>query len=998
MSYRYPATTYAIQSTPTEQQVPVNRYSRNSFDDAGVDNFSSPPGQDPEMMEVLTNVLPVASSSLQRRFGYSFWMNPTTKATHIYDYLSDLTGKREVLLTSPLYVRAQNDDGSDYNTNLFTPTAQATAPRAVTSRSYSYFANGQAADYLKWDGSATGGVTKWGIDINDIGTGTTAGPETPTTVADIGAGGPSGSIGPLSPTTMFFEPTSGEAWVNEDNAKAFDNAYATASLTGGGTSGGAPSALLEASGFGFNVPSGATITGVVAEINWGETPYYYQLADYHVFLLAGSTIGDDRVRNYNPGYPYAYYAYGSASDLWGATLTPAIVNAGTFGFAFQAQNTTTDNFDEDGNNLGGAGNDTASIDHMRMTVYYDMPPATPSWTDPNNVKVEDGLVATADVTTAETSQLQMTDFGFAISGADAITGIEVKVKAASDTSVQLRATLMKNGLVYGETKSHPVTNSTLDFLTYGDAQDLWNGVWTPTDINLTNFGVNLTAIAMSGSVPLSIDFVEITVYLGTGPITLGAATGGGNITLVNGRVYFGVFENSLTGHYSDLTPESASTGVLTAKDQPLSNLPVSVDPQVDTFNLLATADGGDETRLYLISSMPNGTTTYTDTMSELDLLAQPVFLSTDATGREFGVTGNDPPPVGAQYPTKHRGRLYLLNGPTLYWSKALEDITTDTSYIAGRWEEAFPPENSADVSEGAENGRGMLSDGINLYIGTEFKIRRLNGDAPFLESPDIVHNEVGIMNQDVWKITYLEGTPVGAMWLTPDLRIISSDFNTYKDVSTPIQGTLATVNKAAVRGAAYATFYANGPLDLYILAIPTGASTLNDTLCVFNLKTQKWFIWQLTDTVASFLYHTLSSGEPQLLIASDEAAIYELDPLANQDRVNNTAVPFTVTARTTWLDLGDAQLRKFLNEIEVLTGDAAMTVLVEGATTLSHFSATPHTPASRVVSVSPRGEYKVYLAGSTTKDRYYRLTFTSTGTTQNVLGGYSIESIAVNRQ
>lgn len=1010
MSLRYPNYQTVTKQTATDEQSPVNKYAQTDFSEAGVDNATSASAQDPEMFEALSNVRPIDDGSIRRRPGYAYWMNPGAPTQHFYDYQSDVTGKREVILTAANYVRAQNDDGSDYNTDLFTPVVQAAAPRSVVSRSYAYFADGQEEDYLKWDGSATNGMSKWGIDINDTGAGTTAGPEAPFTVTDVGAGGPSGSIGPLLPAVAanVANTPDSPAWTAPGNAKVFDGQVATVSVEGGssspgpGTASGTPSDYLQTTDFGFNVPGSATITGVIAEV------YRYdgganQNDDKEVNLIVnGVIVGANKAAYGSPGVFGAWLVYGGASDLWGMALTPADINANDFGLSYAVWNTTEDSWstDEFGNpieNLGGHGADNTYVDAMRITVYYDMPPAIASWTDPDNIKIEDGLVATAEVTTSETSQLQASDFGFSIAGGDAITGIQVNVKCAATETVQLRLNLLKNGILYGEVKSHPVTSASLAFLSYGNASDLWAGVWTPTDLNALNFGISLTALKMAGAAEIEIDYVEIIIYLGTGSLTLGAATAAGDITLIDGRVYYAVFSNSLTPHYSDLTPPSNSTGPLTTEDQPISNIPVSVDPQVDTVVLLATADAGDATRLYLLASLPNGTTTYTDTMDELTLLTQPVYLSTDLSGEEFGVTGNNPPPVGALYPTKHRGRIYLLNGPTLHWSKALEDITTDTSLIAGRWEESFPGENSTDISDTTEAGRGMLSDGINLYIGTEFKIRRLNGDAPFLESPDIVHNEVGIMNQDVWRITYLEGTPVGAMWLTPDLRVISSDFNTYKDIGSSIDGTLASINTEAVKEKAYATFYANATLDLYILAIPTGASAVNNTLCVFNLRSQKWFTWTFTDDVSALFYHILRTGVPQLLIASEADPIYQLSMSATQDRVNNTPVAFPVVAKTSWLDLSDPLLRKSLNEIEVITGDPFLTILTEGATTLSDFAA-PHTVATRLVKLSPRGEYKIYLAGSTSRDRFYRLTFISTGVAQTILSSYTVESVPVNRQ
>lgn len=60
---------------PLDPRNPLGVYkaSRSSWRLAGVDNFSKPPGQNPDMCEQLINVLPPLSNSLQRRFGYTLF-------------------------------------------------------------------------------------------------------------------------------------------------------------------------------------------------------------------------------------------------------------------------------------------------------------------------------------------------------------------------------------------------------------------------------------------------------------------------------------------------------------------------------------------------------------------------------------------------------------------------------------------------------------------------------------------------------------------------------------------------------------------------------------------------------------------------------------------------------------------------------------------------------------------------------------------------------------
>lgn len=480
-------------------------------------------------------------------------------------------------------------------------------------------------------------------------------------------------------------------------------------------------------------------------------------------------------------------------------------------------------------------------------------------------------------------------------------------------------------------------------------------------------------------------------------------TGTGPVNLTSGREYFAVFENSITGHLSDLSPVSISTGAVFGGAIPLVSIPVSSDPQVDTVVILATADGGDESTLYFVVALPNGTTTFQDNTPEETLLQNNTYLSTDFDGTEHGVADNTPPPVGSLYPTKHRGRLFLLNGSTLFFTKSIADLTTSTGIIAGKYEEAWPADFTMDISEGAEQGNALLSDGTVLYIGTKRHVRRLLGSGPQDFQPiEIIHGETGVNSQDVWQFIYLEGVPVGAMWMTPDLRVIRSDFNTYNNVGWQIQNTLNKINTSALQNC-WAAFVGEGVQTFYILAIPTGVNTIPDTLCVYSIATGKWFIWTPTDSIRCALYYMNLSGIPRFVINALSSVIYLFDPAQITDRANSS-LPVQVTSswRTSWLDIGDPMLVKALNELEIGTDDTGMLVTVEGATNSREFE----TPTAIVTAVPLTsnflGQLKVDLGGTQTRFRFYRFTFSSTTTVASVVTDVlmdymSIEAIPFSR-
>jgi hypothetical protein len=480
---------------------------------------------------------------------------------------------------------------------------------------------------------------------------------------------------------------------------------------------------------------------------------------------------------------------------------------------------------------------------------------------------------------------------------------------------------------------------------------------------------------------------------------LGETTGNGPITLNTGRQYFTVFYSSITGNYSDLSPLSVSTGPVNGGAFPLTNIPVSPDPQVTDVIILATADGGDPSILYFVADVSNGTTIYQDGTPEAQLLLSDIYFFTDDSGNEFGVKDNGLPPNGS-YIIKHLGRLWMIDGPLLYFSKSIAELTTPSGIIAGRYEEDWDPQDALDISEDSEIGKGLYSDGQTLYIGTSRQIRRVTGTDPSnFTGPNVVFNEAGILNQDVWQTVFLEGSPLGTMWLTPDYRVLLSDFNTYNDVGVEVQSTLNSINKPYDQ-TSWAMFLADGPYNLYVLAIPTGSATTPNTLLVFDLHSKQWYTWQLADNLLCALYYMNLSGMPRGVFVDANGIFRVFDKTKVMDRATDTIIlsptGITSTIQTSWLDLGDSNLRKVLNEIETTTTVAGTLISIMGASDSSTF-ATPNVVLSGAALIQNQfGDYKTFLAGYPTTDRWYKMNWTSTSTTGSsltdvLLGYYGIE-------
>lgn len=154
------------------------------------------------------------------------------------------------------------------------------------------------------------------------------------------------SEGPLSPSTTA-EQGSGNAWTTPGNITASDNAYA--SYTRSTASG---NKILAVTGFGFAIPTGATIDGILVEIEGkvdvGPDGVFVGITKNGTSSAAAKTTPEMTTTE-------QYQSYGGASDLWGLTWTVAEINAATFGIRWHP--------DE-------ADGVVVSLDHARITVYY----------------------------------------------------------------------------------------------------------------------------------------------------------------------------------------------------------------------------------------------------------------------------------------------------------------------------------------------------------------------------------------------------------------------------------------------------------------------------------------------------------------------------------------------------------------------------------------------------------------------------------------------------
>ena len=158
-------------------------------------------------------------------------------------------------------------------------------------------------------------------------------------------------------SSQTHSPTGADAdadWLNPLNIMASDGAWATRSLPPVQTSG-----RLNPGVFGFSIPSDATIDGVIARVEHHQTTGYL-IVDTVALVTTGAVESPNHASE-SLSVPIGadgFSFYGSETDLWFGSLTPADVNAPGFGLAVKYHN------------ADGVATDEVFVDAFQLTVYY----------------------------------------------------------------------------------------------------------------------------------------------------------------------------------------------------------------------------------------------------------------------------------------------------------------------------------------------------------------------------------------------------------------------------------------------------------------------------------------------------------------------------------------------------------------------------------------------------------------------------------------------------
>lgn len=160
------------------------------------------------------------------------------------------------------------------------------------------------------------------------------------------------NTGWVFPGTVSTPSGAGEL-LNPNNLKAEDAVY--------GTMAGII-ADVTCTNFGFLIPARGTVVGVKLRIKWyGVAGEFDAYSIGSIKLYSGGVIGN-LATAMGGSATNQWQERGGAADLWGATLSPAIINASNFGVFFQIT--------ASGGDVGAHG-----IDAVQLDIYYEPPPS-----------------------------------------------------------------------------------------------------------------------------------------------------------------------------------------------------------------------------------------------------------------------------------------------------------------------------------------------------------------------------------------------------------------------------------------------------------------------------------------------------------------------------------------------------------------------------------------------------------------------------------------------
>jgi hypothetical protein len=231
------------------------------------------------------------------------------------------------------------------------------------------------------------------------------------------------SSGPNSPSTVVDNNDGNTIWVNSSNATTSDDNRATATLGVNGTSN-----YLKATNFGFSIPEGVTINGVIAQVEFSSNDG--EINGSSAMFVKNGSLDDsyDYGSIMTWGITDGYHDYGSNDENLNAFTISDINNSG-FGFAINVGCSSE---------LFCVNGDIARIDHIRIIVYYtsaNTAPDVPPLISPLNAYITTDNTPTlhANYIDPDAGDVGTTNFRIATSAVNCTNGVVVASGISSIT-------------------------------------------------------------------------------------------------------------------------------------------------------------------------------------------------------------------------------------------------------------------------------------------------------------------------------------------------------------------------------------------------------------------------------------------------------------------------------------------------------------------------------------------------------------------------------------
>jgi hypothetical protein len=276
----------------------------------------------------------------------------------------------------------------------------------------------------------------------------------------------------------------------------------------------------------------------------------------------------------------------------------------------------------------------------------------------------------------------------------------------------------------------------------------------------------------------------------------------GSLSPTRGYHYVSVYKNSSTGHPSNASPVSASTGPQTSKNFTVSGTG-STDGQVDKIDIYRTEDGGSTFNFLATINNPGGTSwSYTDSTADSGLNT---FILAP-------LSGNEPPPLGITLTVFHQQRMWGASGRDLYFASG-PDCTN------GVPEEAW---NSGNVFHFPKKIRALASTSAGLLVFTRDNAYIVLGSDKATFYPRLFQKNFGVMSQNA---IAQDGDVIFVFTSRSQLFEISDELS---EVGQPIRNKLKSFNSSNVylslhrSGDDEGLFVCDGSTNIYRYSIALG--------------------------------------------------------------------------------------------------------------------------------------------------------------------------------